>query len=93
MVALEPASIPELEADAGYRTPTLIVMGDNMDTDPRWPRMRERVRAFAQRHACVTLLSLPELGISGNSHMLMMDRNSLDLAARVHDWLLALPPA
>ncbi|WZB73513.1 hypothetical protein WJ972_18445 [Achromobacter insuavis] len=67
------------------------MMGDHMDTDPRWPRMRARVREFAARHASVTVLSLPELGIHGNSHMLMMDRNSLALAGRVHDWLAALP--
>jgi len=90
VVALEPASIPLLAPDADYRTPTLILMGDNMDTDPRWPRMRERVQEFAQRYACVTVLSLPDEGITGNSHMLMMDRNSLQLAARVHDWLMAL---
>lgn len=91
VVALEPASIPLLAPDADYRTPTLILMGDNMDTDPRWPRMRERVDAFARRYPCVTVLSLPAEGIAGNSHMLMMDRNSLALAERVHDWLLALP--
>ena len=38
------------------------------------------------------MLSLPDLGITGNSHMLMMDRNSLALAGRVHDWLMDLPP-
>ncbi|MDH2050614.1 hypothetical protein [Achromobacter marplatensis] len=92
VVALEPASIPLLAPDADYRTPTLIVMGDNMDTDPRWPRMRARVQDFARRYPCVTVLSLPEVGITGNSHMLMMDRNSLDLAGRVHDWLMDLPP-
>ncbi len=26
-------------------------------------------------------------GVKGNSHMLMMDRNSDDIARRVHDWL------
>ena len=88
LVALEPASIPDLEPDAIYDTPTLIVMGDHMDTDPRWPRMRQRAQAFAARHPSVTLLTLPELGIHGNSHMLMMDRNSLEIAERVHDWLI-----
>ncbi|ALX85852.1 hypothetical protein APT56_23200 [Achromobacter denitrificans] len=91
LVALEPASIPDLGPGARYDTPTLVVMGDHMDTDPRWPRMRARVREFAARHTSVTVLSLPDLGIRGNSHMLMMDRNSLELAGRVHDWLAALP--
>jgi len=88
VVALEPASIPTLEAHRPYRVPTLVVMGDNMDTDPRWPRMRARIHDFAAAHGDVRLMSLPELGIAGNSHMLMMDRNSLDIADLVHDWLV-----
>ncbi len=92
VVALEPASIPLLAPGDDYRTPTLIVMGDNMDTDPRWPRMRARVQEFAARYPCVQVLSLPERGITGNSHMLMMDSNSLELAGLVHNWLMELPP-
>lgn len=30
------------------------------------------------------------MGHEGNSHMLMMDRNSLALAGRVRDWLARL---
>lgn len=88
VVALEPASIPELGPDAHYDVPTLILMGDNMDEDPRWPRMRERIHAFAQAHACVEVVNLPGIGMPGNSHMLMMDRNSTDIAALVQRWLL-----
>jgi hypothetical protein len=32
-------------------------------------------------------LNLPKMGIRGNSHMLMMDRNSDDIAALVQRWL------
>ncbi len=87
VVALEPASVPLLDAATPYLTPTLVLMGDNMDTYKRWPRMRARIRDFADRHASVDLVSLPERGIVGNSHMLMMDHNSLDLADIVHGWL------
>ena len=45
------------------------------------------MEAFALRHASVEILSLPELGVRGNSHMLMMDRNQLDIADLAHDWL------
>jgi hypothetical protein len=31
---------------------------------------------------------LPELGIRGNSHMLMMDRNSDQIAAMIDQWLV-----
>ncbi|OZI77892.1 hypothetical protein [Bordetella genomosp. 12] len=87
VVALEPASIPALPPRAEYRTPTLILLGDNMDEDARWPQMRARIEAFAQRHSSVTLWRLPEMGHVGNSHMLMMDGNSLALAEQVRGWL------
>jgi hypothetical protein len=37
-------------------------------------------------------LSLPDEGITGNSHMLMMDDNNDDVLARVHAWLESLTP-
>jgi hypothetical protein len=30
---------------------------------------------------------LPKLGIKGNSHMLMMDKNNLEVAALIQKWL------
>lgn len=88
VVALEPAAVPPpSDEDDGYAVPTLIVLGDRIAGDARWPAMRARIEQFARRHASVEILSLPERGIRGNSHMLMMDRNQLDIADLVHDWL------
>lgn len=88
VVALEPASVPLEDAlQQGYSTPTLIVLGDYIDTDARWPRIRDRIMQFAAEFPCVQVLSLPELGIMGNSHMLMMDKNNMDIAGKVRDWL------
>jgi len=87
-VALEPASTPEFDAAADYRTPTLVLLGDNIDTDPRWPKIRERILDFARRYPSTEIVSLPELGVSGNSHLLMMDTNSLALAELAHRWLI-----
>lgn len=86
VVALEPSSVPDAEAGS-YRVPTLIVLGDHINGDARWPQMRERILQFAQRQPSVQVLSLPELGLHGNSHMLMMDRNNLQIADLVHAWL------
>ncbi len=33
------------------------------------------------------MIDLPEIGIKGNSHMLMMDRNNAEIAAVIQDWL------
>ncbi|CAN5730155.1 esterase [soil metagenome] len=89
VVALEPAAVPDAVASEafGYDVPTLILMGDNMDTDARWPTTRANIMAFAARHACVEVVSLPALGITGNSHMLMMDTNSEQLADIAQRWL------
>jgi hypothetical protein len=35
----------------------------------------------------VEVLDLPNAGIRGNSHMLMMDRNNLQVAGLIQDWL------
>lgn len=86
VVALEPASVPDADEGA-YNVPTLIVLGDHIDGDSRWPAMRARITLFAQRHSCVKVVSLPELGIRGNSHMLMMDLNNLHIADIVQKWL------
>jgi hypothetical protein len=34
------------------------------------------------------VLDLPAMGIKGNTHMLMMDRNSDEVAKLVHDWIV-----
>lgn len=88
VVALEPASVPlEQARQRGYSTPTLIVLGDYIDTDARWPRIRDRIMQFAAEFPCVQVLSLPQAGIMGNSHMLMMDKNNLEISGKVRDWL------
>jgi hypothetical protein len=33
------------------------------------------------------VFDLPVMGIKGNTHMLMMDRNSDDVAKLIHDWI------
>ena len=33
------------------------------------------------------MMYLPKMGIKGNSHMLMQDRNSLQLADLIVDWI------
>jgi len=35
----------------------------------------------------VDVVNLPEIGIKGNSHMLMMDKNNTQTADLIHKWL------
>ena len=84
---------PDAEAAKLRDVPTLLVYGDYVDADPRWSVIRRNARAFsdAVRAAggSVEDVDLPARGIRGNSHMLMMDRNSDAVAALVQDWLAA----
>ena len=35
----------------------------------------------------VTFVSLPDMGIHGNSHMMMLDKNNLDIADIIMNWM------
>ena len=35
----------------------------------------------------VDVISLPDIGIKGNSHMMMMDKNNAQVADLIHKWL------
>ena len=77
------------------RIPMLIVYGDNLEGVAAfaafWKESFERCNRFiAQVNAAggdATMMSLPALGIYGNSHMLMMDRNNLQIADLILNWV------
>ena len=92
LIAVEPAGQgdPKL-ADRLKGIPTLFVYGDGIETDKRWPTIRKNGVAFGEAIRAaggkVDVVDLPKAGIAGNSHMLMMDRNNLEVAALVQRWL------
>ncbi|HLZ67475.1 MAG TPA: alpha/beta fold hydrolase [Aliidongia sp.] len=61
--------------------PILIITGDN---DPRHPRA---VDAATADYLGAEFIWLPDRGITGNGHMLMIEDNSDDIAAVTIDWL------
>jgi hypothetical protein len=69
----------------------LFVYGDYIERDSRWPKMRQNGLDFADKITAaggkVDVFDLPKLGIKGNSHMLMMDKNNLEVAALIQKWL------
>lgn len=94
LVLVEPASIGLAEKVAALRgIPVLMIFGDYIADDARWPTIRANGIAFAEAvraaGGSVDVVDLPEHGIAGNSHMIMMDRNSDQVAALVQDWLAA----
>jgi len=79
------------------RIPILVVFGDHVDQDTGtpltflWQDSFNGCKAFISRINAAggnaSLLWPPALGIYGNSHMIMQDRNSLQIADLVLQWI------
>lgn len=75
-------------------TPFLGIWGDHIRKDSpggHWDR-RESCEEMAAsivktRRAPAEVISLPSLGIRGNSHMMMQDRNNAQVLGIITDWL------
>ena len=91
LVLLEPAAVPPPQPQSLKDIPQLVVYGDNFAADSRWPTIRANGVKFAEgiraAGGSVDVVDLPDRGIKGNSHMMMMDRNNEQVAAVVQDWL------
>ena len=70
--------------------PTLVVWGDFMEGYERWMEIRTNIAKYEdglrKAGAVVDHVDLPATGIKGNSHMMMMDRNSDQVAGVVQKW-------
>ncbi|WP_270937396.1 alpha/beta hydrolase family protein [Falsiroseomonas oryzae] len=92
LVLVEPAAVGDPAKVAALRNiPVLMVYGDYIAQDSRWPTIRGNGVRFAEQvraaGGSVDVVDLPEIGIRGNSHMIMMDRNSDQVAQVIQDWL------
>lgn len=71
--------------------PILAVYGDYIEQDPRWSQIKEVVShyydAVRAGGGTVDVVDLPKAGIHGNSHMMMMDKNSDQVAGVIQKWL------
>ncbi|MET0444682.1 MAG: esterase, partial [Pseudorhodoplanes sp.] len=72
--------------------PVLQIFGDYVDQHPRWAAFKkidtEYANAIKAAGGTVDWINLPEIGIRGNSHMLMQDRNNTEIAAVIQKWLV-----
>jgi len=101
LVLIEPGGCPGMYSDDQIRTlakiPVLAVFGDHRDIAtgigirPSWQLSFESCRALIGRlnaaggHA--KMLSPSETGIRGNSHMIMQDKNNLQIADLILQWI------
>ena len=104
LVLLEPGVCPaysDAEVAMLAKIPLLVVFGDHRDNPtgipslPNWQQRYEGcvtlIGRLQKAGGAAEMLAPPELG-PGNSHMLMQDRNSLELADRILTWIAAHAP-
>lgn len=91
-----PASFAPNEIAALKRIPILIIFGDHLDDAPpefasRWTtslaNCRQLARSINAAGGNAKVLHLPEIGIRGNSHFLMFDKNSHQIADLILAWI------
>lgn len=78
------------------KIPILVVFGDHIDAPQRvglvqWTDAYDDCEHFVARingaGGRATLLHLPEIGVHGNSHMMMQDHNNLQVADLIMKWI------
>jgi pimeloyl-ACP methyl ester carboxylesterase len=94
LIAVEPTLGGDKDEVALIKnTPVLIIYGDNAKDHPRWSKIRQGGVDYAgvlkAAGGSVDIIDLPDRGIRGNSHMLMMDKNNAQIAELIQQWLVS----
>jgi pimeloyl-ACP methyl ester carboxylesterase len=93
VIAVEPSGAPPATADAARLrgVPHLVVWGDYTGDNPFWQRIRANIDRWQgqirEAGGVAETLDMPAAGVRGNSHMIMMDDNSDDVAVRIQAWM------
>jgi pimeloyl-ACP methyl ester carboxylesterase len=93
VIAVEPSGAPPQTADAARlrEIPHLVVWGDYMADNAFWQRIRGNIERWQGQirdaGGVADTLDMPAEGVRGNSHMIMMDTNSDEVAARIQAWM------
>jgi hypothetical protein len=78
-------------AAALKNVPIMVLYGDNVDKSPMFSAQRENNRKMAElaktAGGSIEIVNLPDLGIKGNSHFAMMEKNNAEVADVIHKWL------
>lgn len=100
VVAIEPPAVPAATAtgnheDMNILPPHLAVWGDFIHgKNATWQgylKGCERYFSVLKKTCPISRLDeLPELGIQGNSHMMMLDKNSDIIAAHIQKWIQSI---
>jgi pimeloyl-ACP methyl ester carboxylesterase len=100
LVLVEPGRCPaytDEQVATLAKVPILVVFGDHRDnptglpTLPTWQARFDQCQALIGRlrsaGGAAEMLNPPERGIRGNSHMIMQDKNNLEIADLILKWI------
>jgi hypothetical protein len=92
LVLVEPAGLGDPKRIANLKNvPVLTVYGDYIAQDARWPTIKanqlKQLEALKAAGGNYEVVDLPKVGLAGNSHMIMMDKNNDKVAEVINDWL------
>jgi hypothetical protein len=69
-----------------------MVFGDHVDEHSRWAAYKksdlEYAAAIRAGGGTADVVVLPEIGIKGNSHMMMQEKNNAEIADVIQKWLV-----
>jgi len=95
VINIEPVGCPGKSADSFPDVPVLSVFGDHFEVREQMTRRKSACQQLVDnlngRAIPAEMLSLPDLGIHGNSHLPMSEINSSEIAQLMIDWLATLP--
>lgn len=92
VVLMEPANFYPVEINNSSKLiEVLILFGDNIASSPFWSEMKNLAIKYTDElnhaHYHTTYIELPDEGIHGNSHALMLDKNNEHVAQYILNWL------
>jgi pimeloyl-ACP methyl ester carboxylesterase len=93
-IGLEPSAAPNpatVDMARLKNIPMLFVWADYLDKFPDWQKITVNPYKFQDAMIAqgghMDVIHLPDIGIKGNDHMMMLDRNSDQVAGVIRDWL------
>ena len=103
IVAVEPGFAPEIgsaeyQKFLDAKVPMLFLFGDYIENGPAdiqstafWKTVMEQCKGFAEQYVKdggdATVVYLPKVGITGNSHFMFQELNNAEIADLVAEWL------
>lgn len=103
IVAIEPGGTPEVGSEQYKKfldanIPIVIYFGDYIDNGPEdiqstafWKNVRDAAVQFAESYnedgGNCTVINLPDIGITGNSHFMFQEKNNEEIAAHIESWI------